>query len=222
MRLTLTLACPQALPFDHLPTLVAAFHHWTGNHTGLHDSLSLYSLSWLEGGKRDGHQLVFEKGARWTISAADPALGQALLAGLVETPDLPDFGLYVRDAQLIREPRFEDGERRFELLSPVLAKAPSEKGTTPDHLRFDHLASADVLTQTLHKKLRAAGLNTAGAAVAFDVTTRGARDRIMQYKGIKSRVNDCPVIVTGTAEQQRFAWLVGIGHSTGLGCGALR
>lgn len=222
MRICLTLACPQALPFDHLPNLVAAFHQWTGNQAALHDGLSLYSLSWLAGGRREGNQLVFKKGARWTISAQDPALAATLLASLVEKPQLPSYNMHVLEAQLIGAPRFEDGQHRFELLSPVLVKAPSEKGVIPTHLRFDQAESAEVLTQTLHKKLRAAGLETAGAAVAFDAGTPGARDRIMHYKGIKSRVNECPVIVTGTAEQQRFAWLVGVGHSTGTGCGALR
>lgn len=50
------------VPFDHLPALTGAIHKWIGRN-GVHDATSLYSFSWLQGGRRTGAGLRFERAA---------------------------------------------------------------------------------------------------------------------------------------------------------------
>lgn len=220
MRLNLYLEASQALPFDHLPTLKGAFHRWAGHNDDLHDGLSLYSLSWLRGGRGGRGGLRFPDGAHWCLSAHDPALIHALVGGVVRDPDL-GLGLRVRDARLQAPPDFQDGEQSFRVLSPVFIKWETEKGRPADHLLYDDPRADQVLTDTLRRKLRQAGLDDTGAAVRFDRAYAGAKTKLFQYKQVQCRASQCPVVVSGTAAQIRFAWCVGVGHSTGLGCGAL-
>ena len=221
MRLQLYLTAPQAVPFDHLTALKGAFHRWLGHNEELHDGLSLYSLSWLRGGRAGRGGLWYRDGAHWSISAHDPQLIHALIGGVIREPNL-GLGLTVRDARLLTPPPFQDGEQWFRVLSPVFIKWETEPGKPADHLTYQDGDRADEqLTATLRHKLRQAGLDDSGAAVRFDRDYAGAKTKLFRYKQVQCRASQCPVIVTGTAEQIRFAWCVGVGNSTGLGCGAL-
>ena len=220
MRLQLYLTAAQAVPFDHLPTLKGAFHRWAGHNEELHDGLSLYSLSWLRGGRGSRNGLRYPDGAHWSISAPNPQLIHALVGGVVREPDL-GLGLRVRDAQLLNPPTFQDGEQAFRVLSPVFIKWETEKGQPADHLLYDDPRADELLTATLRHKLRQAGLDDTGATVRFDRNYAGAKTKLFRYGPVQCRASLCPVLVSGTAEQIRFAWCVGVGHSTGIGCGAL-
>ncbi|GAA3993959.1 CRISPR-associated endoribonuclease Cas6 [Hymenobacter fastidiosus] len=223
MRLQLYLTADELLPFDHLSVLKGAFHRWLGHDDDLHDGLSLYSLSWLRGGQGSRGGLRFRDGAHWSISAHDPRIIHALVSGVVREAGLGQ-GLRVRDARLLSPPPFQDGEQWFRVLSPVFVKylAPEAKlGAAADHFTYENLRTDELLTQTLRRKLCQAGLDDTGAAVRFDRDYVGAKTKLFRYKQVQCRASQCPVIVTGTAEQIRFAWCVGVGDSTGLGCGAL-
>lgn len=226
MRLELTLACPDVLPFDHLPALKGAFHRWTGHNPALHDALSLYSLSWLRGGKAEKGGLSFPTGALWSISAPDPPLVRSLLAAVVSAPGLHAYGLRVTDARLRAVPAFPAGERLFRLLSPVFVKQQLHDETgqprPAEHLLYDNPAADARLTETLQRKLRQAGLPDAGVRVSFDRSYPAPKVKLFSYRDVQGRASFCPVLVTGTPEQLGFAWCVGIGHSTGIGCGALQ
>ncbi|UPL47650.1 CRISPR-associated endoribonuclease Cas6 [Hymenobacter sublimis] len=203
-----------------MPTLKGAFHRWLGHNDELHNGLSLYSLSWLRGGQAGRNGLQYRNGAHWSISAHDPQLIHQLVGGVIREPDL-GLGLTVRDARLITPPQFQDGEQWLRVLSPVFVKWEVEAGKPADHLTYEDPRADELLTATLRHKLRQAGLDDTGAAVRFDRHYAGAKTKLFRYKAVQCRASQCPVIVTGTAEQIRFAWCVGVGHSTGLGCGAL-
>jgi len=220
MRLNLYLTAEQSLPFEHLTALKGAFHRWLGHNDDLHNGLSLYSLSWLRGGRVGRGELWFRDGAHWSISAHDPHVIHTLVGAVIREPDL-GLGLRVRDAQLLAPPSFQDGEQWFRVLSPVFVKWETEKGQPADHLTYADPRADELLTTTLRHKLRQAGLADTGAAVRFDRAYTGAKTKLFRYKKVQCRASQCPVIVTGTAEQIRFAWCVGVGNSTGLGCGAL-
>lgn len=226
MRLELTLACPPVLPFDHLPALKGAFHRWTGANAALHDDLSLYSLSWLHGGRAERGGLAFPAGATWAISAPDRQLIHELLAAVVANPQLPGHGLRVTDARLRAVPDFSAGEQCFRLLSPVFVKQPrcGEAGQPlpAEHLLHDNPAADVRMTEILQRKLRHGGLPDAGVRVAFDRTYPVPKVKLFAYHDIQGRASFCPVLIRGSAEQLRFAWCVGIGNSTGIGCGALQ
>jgi CRISPR-associated endoribonuclease Cas6 len=223
LRLHLYLEAPSVVTFDHLPALKGAFHRWTGHNPGLHDGLSLYSYSWLRGGRGTRSGLRFEQGAHWSIAAHDPAVIHEIISGVISKPGL-DYGLVVRDARIQTVPDFEAGERSFRVLSPVFIKDEVAKGKPADHLLpGQHTDRAnELLTETLRHKLRKAGLDDTGATVRFDPAyIATAKTKTFQYKAVRCRASVCPVLVSGTAEQLKFAWCVGVGHSTGIGCGCL-
>ncbi len=221
MRLHLYLATQQAVPFDYLPALKSAFHRWVGHNEALHEGLSLYSYSWLHGGRAGRGGIRFAEGASWFISAPDEALIHELVSGVVRAPAL-DLGLAVRDVRMQRAPAFAAGEQPFRVAGPVFIKHEGEKGQPADHLLPGHPLADELLTATLRHKLRQAGLDDAGAAVRFDPAhIATAKRKLFQYKQVQCRGSICPVLVSGSAEQIAFAWEVGVGHSTGIGCGAL-
>ena len=220
MRLELLLDCPGYLPFDHLPTLKGAFHRWAGHDPALHDGLSLYSLSWLRGSQLGRGGLRFPNGAAWSISAHEPGILRTVLAAILAAPELPDYGLRVTDATWREVPEFKAGSHTFRLLSPVLVKQ-ARPGQVAAHLLHDDPVADELLTASLRHKLRQAGFDDTGASVAFDQSYPKPKVKLFKYKQVQCRANVCPVVVTGSAEQLGFAWSVGVGHSTGIGCGAL-
>lgn len=221
MRLHLYLTAPSAVPFDYLSTLKSAFHRWAGHNPALHDGLSLYSYSWLHGGHAGRGGIRFAEGASWFISAPDETLIHELVSGVVRAPAL-DLDLAIRDVRMQRAPEFAAGEQAFRVASPVFIKHEVEKGKSADHLLPGHPLADELLTATLRHKLRQAGLNDVGAAVRFDPAFIATfKSKVFKYKQVQCRGSICPVLVSGTSEQIQFAWEVGVGHSTGIGCGAL-
>ncbi len=221
MRLHLYLEAAQPVPFDYLPTLKAAFHRWAGHDETLHDGLSLYSYGWLRGGRAGRGGIRFAEGASWFISAPSDTLIHELIGGVVRAPDL-GLGLRVRDVRMQPAPEFAAGEQPFRVAGPVFIKHEAEKGKPADHLLPGHALADELLTATLRHKLRQAGRPDAGAAVRFDPAhLPNAKSKLFRYKQVQCRGSICPVLVSGSAEQIQFAWEVGVGHSTGIGCGAL-
>lgn len=221
MRLHLHLEANKPVPFDYLPTLKSAFHLWTGHNDTLHDGLSLYSYSWLRGGRAGRGGIRFAEGAHWFISAPNREVIHSIISGVLRAPEI-GLGLRVQDVRLQEAPDFAAGEQPFRVASPVFVKHEVKKGKPADHLLPGHERADELLTATLRHKLRQAGLADAGAAVRFDPAhIASAKSKLFQYKQVQCRGSVCPVLVSGSAEQIQFAWEVGVGHSTGIGCGAL-
>ena len=221
MRLQLYLKAPERVPFDYLPTLKSAFHRWAGHNEALHEGLSLYSYAWLRGGRAGRGGIHFPEGANWFISAPDEGLIHELVSGVVRSPEI-GLGLTVRDVQMQRAPDFAAGEQSFRVASPVFIKHETARDKPADHLLPGHPLADELLTATLRRKLRQAGLDDTGATVHFDPAhLTAAKTKLFRYKQVQCRGSICPVLVSGTAEQIAFAWEVGVGHSTGIGCGAL-
>ncbi len=220
MRLQLTLSPNrQPIPFNHLPVLAGALHKWLGENTE-HDGLSLYSFSWLQGGRGQRDGLRFAHGAQWFISALDGDFMMRSVQGILSDPNIR-WGMRVERAEIIPPPPFPDhGEVRFLTTSPVFVKRKLEDGSTKHYLFSDPESDA-LLTETLQHKLRVAGLPTDGAAVRFDRTYAGAKTQLVHYRGIGNMCSVCPVYVTGTKQQLEFAWQVGVGNSSGIGLGSL-
>lgn len=217
MRIHIKLTRNKALvPFDHLPAVVGAIHKWLGTND-LHDSPSLYSFSWLSGGKRNERGLNFPNGASFFISSFDESLIRQLIKGIRQEPEI-NFGLYVREVILQETPDFGP-QAYFKVASPVLAKR--RLGEEEKHFLYTEPETDELLTQTLQTKLKEAGLPVEGVAVRFDRDYPLAKVKKVNYKRIGNKASLCPVIVEGSPEQVAFAWNVGVGSSTGIGFGAL-
>lgn len=217
MRLHLQLQSDrQGLAFDYQHELVRTFHGWLPDND-IHDDISLYSLSWLSGSKAENNLLQFPRGAGWYISFHDERVAKHLLAGMLRQP-YTTFGMRVVDVQIQEEPDF--GTRyRFLAASPILAKY--KDGERIHHKTFSDVGVDEILTLTLQKKLRTAGLSN-DVQVQFDRTFANAKTKLVTIKNVKNRASMCPVIVEGAPEAVSFAWSVGIGHCTGVGFGAVQ
>lgn len=219
MRLYLTLTrSRETIPFNYQPYLTGAIHKWLGRNNSEHDSLSLYSFSWLQNVavKKSGIELTGD--SYFFISAHDEALAKRIVKGIMQHPEVC-YGASVSDVQLADTPSFQTTQVFF-AASPVFIKRRIENNEK--HITHAHPQSSVYLTETLVKKLKAANLPSEGVSVKFDDTYASPRTKIIRYNEIGNRVSVCPVIVEGTPEQVAFAWNVGVGNSTGIGFGALK
>jgi len=206
----------EPVPWDYQHFLIGAFHKWLGRNR-LHDRVSLYSLSWLTGGQRKGGSLTFPKGAMWFVSCYEIDIAKRLLGSVLSDPEVC-CGMRITGARLVEPPEF-DGQQRFFVATPVLVRRFD--GQSVKHLTFAENGADAVLTQTLQRKMKFAGLDEPKVAVEFDRTYPKARTKLVSIKGIHNKASLCPVIVRGSPRAAAFAWEVGIGHSTGSGFGAL-
>jgi len=217
MRLNLTLQSSSIteLPFDYQHELVRTFHKWLPDND-IHNDISLYSLSWLNGGKAVDGKLLFPNGARWFISFYDETIAKHLLVGMLRHTETT-FGMRVADVQIQDTPNCGTSAR-FICASPILAK--HWDGNKTIHKIFTDIDSDEILTKTLQTKLSHTGLST-DVSVRFDRTYPNAKTKLVTIKDVKNRASMCPVIVEGAPEAVSFAWSVGIGHCTGSGFGAV-
>ncbi|MFH0990838.1 MAG: CRISPR-associated endoribonuclease Cas6 [bacterium] len=206
----------EPVPFEYQHFLIGAFHKWLGPNE-IHDDISLYSLSWLSGGKKEKDMLNFPKGAKWFISCWNEALAKKVMSGLLSEPNVC-CGMRITDVQMVGTPKFSE-HQRFLTATPVLVKKYDGQGIK--HLLFSDSGVDDVLTATLKTKLEKAGIVNKGIKVFFDRTYEKCKTRLVTIKGIQNRASVCPVMIEGTPEAVAFAWEVGVGHSTGSGFGAL-
>lgn len=210
----------EIVPFNYQRALVGAFHKWLGENE-LHDEISLYSLSWLYGGKMrwDKKGYDFRDGAEFFISSPLEGLHKSAVSGLFKDETI-QWGMRVEEVRMRTTPDF--GERqRFFAQSPIFIKKRREEDNGQQFV-FPGDADANALmTATLQKKLGRAGLNC-NASVAFDPEYQNPKTKKITFNKIDLIGTFCPVIVEGDPEAVRFAWDVGAGHSTGIGFGALR
>ncbi len=220
MRLHIQLSENKELvPFNYQETQVSKLHYWVGKND-LHDDLSLYSLSWLQHGKKENtFGLNFQNGSKFFISCFDNSILKRLIKGIQLDNDF-GWGMKVISLNIEKEPDIEH-RHKFQAASPIFIKRPKKEARGSDFFYFDNPNSDQYLTETLSRKLTKAGLPNAGVLVKFDRDYPNPKLKGTTYKGIKSIGSICPIIIEGTPDQLKFAWNVGIGNSTGIGFGAL-
>lgn len=220
MRLHFRLSAnTQPVPFDYLHFLTGAFHKWIGPNP-MHDALSLYSLSWLRGGRAQDGALSFPGGATWFIGAHDASLLETLSDAILKSPDVC-CGMQIETIKVQQTPHF-GGYQAFTAASPILARSKEIEGKVK-HFKFSDPEADAVLTQTLRHKMDQAGLEARHktATVRFDRAHPKAKTKLLRIKNISNVASLCPVIIEGTPEAVQFAWNVGVGHLTGSGFGSL-
>jgi CRISPR-associated endoribonuclease Cas6 len=205
------------IPFDHQPLLVGTLHKWLGWNSE-HGDISLYSFSRLEGGRAEKDGIRFERGAQFFISSYDVVLIKKLIAGIQLDPEL-FFGLTVEELVIEEDPDLA-GRERFFIGSPILIKRRIE--TKIEHVSFDDPRASEFLKETLQTKMEKAGIMDDSLEIYFDKSYPRAGTKLVTYKGIKNKVNWCPVVIKGKPETKLFAWNVGLGNSTGIGFGAIK
>lgn len=231
MRLHFTLSPNTGLvPFDYQHRLTGVFHKWLKENS-LHDKISLYSLSWLDGGFARNGSLHFPQGAKWFVSFYEEEYVEKLVNGALSQPEMFG-GMRVLQIEQKKTPDF-GAKYKFKVASPVFIKGkrPAD-GTPPHHYLFNEPESDRLLTATLRHKMDVARFadEHKTVKVAFDrdfQTPKIKKVNIEKFKDgarlfIEHKASVCPVIIEGTPEAVRFAWNVGVGSSTGSCFGSLK
>lgn len=207
----------QLIPFDHQQWLVGALHKWLGQNEE-HGSLSLYSFSWLNGGRREKNGLRFGDNGSLFISAHNTDLMKVLIDGIQKDPTLFK-GLSVSEIILQEAPNLSD-RNHFLVASPIFIKRRVDDRV--EHIVYDDPRANQCLEETFRHKMEQAGLHDDSLSIRFDTSYHGAMTKKVTYNSIENRANWCPVIIEGKPETKQFAWHVGLGNSTGIGFGAIK
>jgi CRISPR-associated endoribonuclease Cas6 len=206
----------QPVPFEYNAILAGIFHKWI-NDTDIHDNLSLYSFSGLRGGGVNKGELDFPKGGEWFISAYNSEIVGKIIRNIKKSSELA-YGMKVKEIIICETPKFSCKEK-FMLATPVFIKRTINNKSI--HYLYSDLNADELMTETMKKKLNVIGVSDDSLQILFDRQYEKSKVKLISYKGIKNKVNWCPVIMHGKPETIEFAWNVGIGNSTGIGFGAL-
>ncbi len=204
------------IPFDHQPLMVGTIYKWLGRSI-LHDRVSLYSFSRLEGGKMLNNNLIFNNSCSFFISAYEDSIIKKLVAGILKDTDM-FYGLKVSNIYLMEDPNLTKRELFFPA-SPIFIKRRVEDKI--EHFLFDHPLAGEYLKQTLLTKMKNAGINDETLELNFFNKNRKGQRKLVRYNGINNIASLCPVVIHGKPETKLFAWNVGLGNSTGIGFGAI-
>ena len=230
MRLHFTLS-PNTEPvsFAYQHWLTGAFHKWLKNND-LHDKISLYSLSWLDGSRRVASHLEFPSGAKWFVSFYEDQYAEKLLNGALNDPEM-FCGMSVTRIEQQTTPDFGT-KYRFKVASPVFVKGKQPTNGSPAHHYLYNESEADeLMTKTLLHKMDVANQEVGEThftetdkqvKVSFDREFQSPKIKLVRIKNIDHKTSICPVIIEGTPEAVRFAWNVGIGNGTGTCFGSLK
>lgn len=207
------------VPFHYQQHLVGAFHKWLGENE-LHDDISLYSLSWLHGGRmrKDKKGLDFKRGAIFSISSPLHDLHKAAVDGIFKD-QMINWGMRVEEVRMIPPPEFQKKER-FRAISPILIKRKRPDGPHQQYYFHSDIEADNLMTETLQAKLRRLDITT-DVSVEFDKDYINPKTKKTTYKGIDIKANICSVLVMGDPMAVKTAWQVGIGNSTGIGFGCV-
>lgn len=206
--------------FNYQQKMVGRLHKWLGLND-LHDSLSLYSISWLNGGNinEDKSGLNFRSGASFFISFHDEDKAKKIVdSGL---KDIEIFaGMKVNEIQIQMNPEFKRKSYSFFAVSPILVKKQTEQGI--EFLDFRNPEASEIISRVLDKKLKAADIEHNGFNLNFEGLYSKAKTKLVNYRNINNKANICPVKIAAEPHVMQFAWNVGIGHSTGSAFGAVK
>lgn len=220
MRITLSTSKNNGpVPFDYQTKMVGCIHKWIGANNDYHGRISLYSFSWLQGGRVKNGILSFPYGARFFISFYDSDVVKNIIRTILDDPAM-FCGMEVADISLTEAPNFTERDLYY-CGSPILIKRRTENGS---YRQFNYMdaESGLYMKETLLSKMREAGMQEDDTLdIRFDTSYKGKKLKLVHYHDIGNKASLCPVIIHGKPETKQFAWEVGIGNSTGIGFGAI-
>ena len=205
------------VPFDYQQKLVGTLHKWIGDNS-IHDKISLYSFSWLTGGKMINNALQFRNGATMFISFYDERIAKQIIRTILEQPEM-FCGLKVSDITIDYNPQLSNREL-FYCASPIFIKRKLADGSIKQ-FNYDDAKASQYLKETFLSKMRKAGLEDDSLDIQFDTSFSKKKLKLVHYHGIGNKASLCPVIIKAKPETKLFAWNVGIGNCTGIGFGAI-
>lgn len=205
------------VPFNYQHKLVGVLHKWLGINN-LHGTMAMYSFSWLMNATPNENGLEYPNGAAFFISFHSEEYCKKVIRSILNDPEMC-YGLRVVDVAIEDDPDLSD-KTVFNCASPVFMRRFNDEGD--QHYTYINEISGEFLKETLHNKMEKAGLAPDETlSIRFDINAVNKKIKLIDYKGIKNRVCQCPIIIEAKPETKLFAWNVGLGNSTGIGFGAI-
>lgn len=219
MKTTLILSQNKKIvPFDYQQKLIGVIHRWLGNND-LHDKISLYSFSSLQGGLITKNGFDFKNGAKWIISFYEEEYAKQIIASILNSPEVIS-GMFVQDV-IISDNLYNESEGLFLLNSPICIKRTNSDKVTKFYT-FEDKESGELMKETLLHKMQEAGLERdESLSIEFDLTYAGRKTKLITIHGIKNKCSMCPVYIKGKPETISFVLSVGVGNLTGSGFGSI-
>lgn len=219
MRIHLNLSHSQiVIPFNYQEILTSIIHKWIGHDNPYHGQQNQYSFSWIQNTVATKGGVKLKPNAYFFISSRNEDLIKKIMKGILSNPVLYK-DIRVTDVNLIPVPEFKN-KHSFIMGSPVLLRVKSDgvsRVVTVEDASFE-----SDLTNSFKNNLKKAGIDTHGLSIMIDPDSSYQSTKLVTYKNIKNKTSLVPILIKGTKEQLQFAWCNGIGHSTGIGFGALK
>jgi CRISPR-associated endoribonuclease Cas6 len=207
----------ELVSFNYQPKLVGVFHKWLGVNE-MHGNPAIYSFSWLMNAEVNKHGLNYPDGAKIFMSFHYGEHLKQVVNSILKDPTMC-FGMKVVEVNIEENPDFTH-RTKFQCASPIFVRR--FEGEINTHYTFENQEAGKFMEKTLLYKMKIAGLpEDESLKIRFDTSVNGAKTKIIDYRGIKNKVNVCPVIIEGKPETKVFAWNVGLGNSTGVGFGSI-
>ena len=230
MRLHFTLSPNiESVSFTYQHKLTGVLHKWLSAND-LHDKISLYSLSWLDGSRRVRNKLEFPRGAKWFVSFFEDEYAERLVSGALNDPEMFG-GMCVTRIEQQTAPEFGT-KYKFKVASPVFVKGKQPKnGEQPHHYLWNEPEADALMTATLIHKMDAANRESGTThfadadkqvRVSFDREFAHPKIKLVRIKTTDHKTSVCPIIIEGTPKALQFAWNVGVGNGTGSCFGSLK
>ncbi len=218
----------EPVPFTYVSNLNGYLHKILGNNNKYHDDLSLYSTSFLHGGKaaKDKKTLDFSKGAIWYISSPDNQFIDNFVRNAYQNIEFA-FGMELRSINVIETKLKNDGGfYSIRTKSPILLKQKDYVLKRNNYYTYmDSLDFTSTLMKNLViKKAEKFGLkfNADDFDVFFDYEYQTKKIKWIVVKSISNKTSICPILIkTKNSQIAEFIYDIGIGHSTGSGFGFL-
>ena len=221
------------VPFNYITNINGYLHKVIGNNNKYHDSLSLYSTSFLHGGvyNKKENNLNFPNGAIWYVSSPDKEFITSFIYNIYNNIDfiygmkLNKVGVVKRDIKPINNGITKD-LYVFPTKSPILLKRKDYTTNKNIYYTFedDNVITNEIMKNLIIKKANTFGLtiNENDFEIGFDTTYNKKKIKWVDIKSVKNKACVCPIkIKTNNKKIVEFIYDIGVGHSTGSGLGFL-
>lgn len=221
MRIYLRLAGNiEKIPFNYQKHITGAIHKWIGRDNQIHGKSGMFNFSWIQNTVAQNGYLVLRRDSYFFISSFYDDVIKSITKGILNDPFI-FHELRVTDVQIQAAPHFNESEN-FYMASPILLKANGDRSKKIRHVTFLDSDFQSLLTENLIKKLSKAGIDSYGCSIRLCPDNNSRCTKLVDYNGIKNKTTFAPLIISGNQQQIEYAWSTGLGHSTGIGFGALK
>lgn len=202
--------------YNYQELLTGVIHKWIGENNDIHGKSSRISFSWIQNTRASKEGINLTPVSYFFISAFDSEIIKMITKGILKSPEMFN-GISAKEIILQESPHFNEVEH-FLMASPIFLK----RRENDKHLTYLDEEFENALNENCKIKLKKTGINGTGFGIRLDPDNNFRETKLVTYKGINNRATMAPVVIKGNQKQIEYLWSVGLGHSTGIGFGALK